>query len=346
VSLPDREAAPVKLIVWDLDDTLWSGVLMEGDACAAVPDVVDFIRETDRKGVLHSIASRNDPAAAAAHLEKSGLQELFLYPQIGWGAKSHSVGHIAERLNIGLDAVLFIDDSDFELEEVRSAHPAIRTANVARLPELRNGGLFDALPVTGESRRRRQMYREDIRRRDAEQSFADTPDAFLATLHLRMRVAPATHADLERAEELVQRTNQLNSTGRIFSEAELAAMIDARRPTLLVATLEDRFGDYGTVALVVLEEGPERWTVELILVSCRVMSRGIGPILLDYLALRARDAGASLAVAFRDTGRNRAMKVALMITGFVAAGDAPGRFVHPATGARQLPAWLDLSGGW
>ncbi|HYW17202.1 MAG TPA: HAD-IIIC family phosphatase [Allosphingosinicella sp.] len=338
--------AAIKLIVWDLDNTLWDGILMEGDSCVVFPDVADFIRDSDRKGILHSIASRNDPAAALAHLEGSGLGDLFLYPQIGWGAKSLSIVRIAEQLNIGLDSAVFIDDSDFELEEARSAAPELRVLNVARLAELRQSGLLDGLRVTGESERRRRLYQEDMKRRDAEQSFADTPQAFLATLALRMTLQRATHDDLDRAEELVQRTNQLNSTGRIFSSAELATMIDRGAPTLLVATLEDRFGHYGTVALIVLEQGPERWTVELILVSCRVMSRGIGPLLLDYLAHQAEKAGKALAVEFRDTGRNQAMKIALMMTGFLVGGGAPPSPVQRGRGARPLPSWLHVTSGW
>ncbi len=346
MTFADEAGAAIKLIVWDLDNTLWDGILMEGDACAAFPDVVDFIRDTDRKGVLHSIASRNDAAAATAHLEGKGLGELFLYPQIGWGAKSQSIARIAEQLNIGLDSVLFIDDSEFELEEARSLSPELRTLNIARLAELQHGSLLERWRVTEESSRRRQLYQEDMRRQDAEQSFSDTAEAFLATLDLRMNIQRATPADLDRAEELVQRTNQLNSTGRIFSHAELAEVIDSGDRTLLVASLQDRFGHYGTVALVVVEERPEQWTVELILVSCRVISRGIGPILLEYIALRAQDAGKTLLVEFCDTGRNRAMKVALMMTGFVVASDRQAAFVHRAGGARRLPPWLHVTAGW
>jgi predicted enzyme involved in methoxymalonyl-ACP biosynthesis len=100
------------------------------------------------------------------------------------------------------------------------------------------------------------------------------------------------------------------------------------------------------VALIVLDERPDQWTVELILVSCRVLSRGIGPVLLDYLALRAQDAGKALAVEFRDTGRNRAMKIALMMTGFVVASGAQEAFVQRARGARRLPSWLHVTAGW
>jgi FkbH-like protein len=336
---------PVKLIVWDLDDTLWNGVLMEGDSCAVIPDIAEFIRETDSKGILHSIASRNDAAAAAKHLEESGLSGLFLHPQIGWAAKSLSIRHIAERLNIGLDSVVFIDDSEFELAEAAAACPDLRTLNVARLDSLKRSPDLAALGVTEESRRRREMYRDDMRREDAEREFADTPEAFLATLGLHLAIRPATARDLDRAEELIQRTNQLNSTGRLFSRPELAAMIDGGGEVVLVASLEDRFGDYGIVALVVLREEPGGWSVELILVSCRVMSRGIGPILLDHLAARAEETGKAFRVEFSDTGRNRAMKVALMMTGFVKAED-PGRGYVRRGRRAPPPSWLRLTSGW
>lgn len=338
--------SPPKLVVWDLDNTLWDGVLMEGDACAVFPNVVDFIKSSDRKGVLHSVASRNDACAATAHLRKSGLLDYFVHPQIHWGAKSHSIARIVESLNIALDSALFVDDSEFELEEAATALPGLQTLNFARFREFQSCGVFDGLPITDDSSNRRIYYQQDIQRQEAERTFPDASEAFLATLGLRMTVKRAVREDLDRAAELVSRTNQLNSTGRLFTRAELAQMIGGGDRTLLVATLDDRFGKYGSIALVVLQERPERWTVELILVSCRVMSRGIGPILLDYLALRARQAGAALSVIFKDTGRNRAMKVALMMTGFSKTGEADAALVRGEQFTRELPSWLQITARW
>src|SRR5690606_34437348 len=97
----------IKCVVWDLDNTLWDGILLEDAQVTPRPHVVEHIRRLDRMGVLHSIASKNDPDTALAKLRELGLEELFLYPQIGWNAKSDSVRHIAKALNLGLDAFAF-----------------------------------------------------------------------------------------------------------------------------------------------------------------------------------------------------------------------------------------------
>jgi len=100
----------VKCIVWDLDNTLWDGVLLEDGEVTLRPWVAEQIRRLDQSGVLHSIASKNDHQAAMAKLAELGLAEFFLYPQINWNSKSSSVQLIAKALNLGLDAFAFIDD--------------------------------------------------------------------------------------------------------------------------------------------------------------------------------------------------------------------------------------------
>src|SRR5262245_60645516 len=112
---------PVKCVVWDLDDTLWSGVLLEDREVRPRPDA---LRALDARGIRQSVASRNDPAVALGKLRELGVLEYFLHPQIHWDAKSSSVRAISEALNLGLDSLVFVDDQPFERDEVRSALPA------------------------------------------------------------------------------------------------------------------------------------------------------------------------------------------------------------------------------
>lgn len=116
---------PIKCVVFDLDDTVWAGVLLEGGATQPKPATVRLLYELDRRGILLSIASKNDHDEAWAHLEAAGLADLFLHPQIGWAPKSFGIRRIAERLNLGLDAFAFIDDNPFELEQVATALPKV-----------------------------------------------------------------------------------------------------------------------------------------------------------------------------------------------------------------------------
>ena len=108
----------VKCLVWDLDHTLWDGILLEDSQVVLRPEVPAIIRTLDERGILHSIASRNDPAMAMDKLQQFGLADYFLWPQINWNPKSESIKTISERLSLGLDSFAFVDDQPFEREEV------------------------------------------------------------------------------------------------------------------------------------------------------------------------------------------------------------------------------------
>ncbi|HEU5474644.1 MAG TPA: HAD-IIIC family phosphatase [Actinophytocola sp.] len=309
-------AGTVKCVVWDLDNTVWDGILLEDGAVTPRPEVVEVIRTLDERGILNSIASRNDHGAAMAKLEELDLAEYFLYPQINWGNKSDSVRAVADAINIGIDALAFVDDQAFERDEVSFAHPAvlcIDAVDAKRIPDMpRMRPRF----VTSDSRERRQLYRSDARRRDAEQTHQGTAEEFLAALDMCFRIAPARERDLQRAEELTVRTNQLNATGYTYSYDELDAFRRSPDHDLFVAELTDTYGGYGKIGLALVERGRECWTVKLLLMSCRVMSRGVGTVLLNYLIQRAHAAGVPLRAEFVPTDRNRAMFVTYKFAGF------------------------------
>jgi FkbH-like protein len=310
----------VKCVVWDLDNTVWNGVLLEGDRVSLRPGVADVIRSLDERGILNSIASRNDRDLVLARLRELGLDELFLCPQIGWNAKSASVRAIAEALNIGTDSLAFVDDEPYEREEVGSELPEVLcldAADVAAMPDLPE---LNPPFVTEDSRRRRLMYLADQVRSGAEDEFGGPKEEFLAGLGMRLRIAAAREEDLPRAEELTVRTNQLNTTGRTYSYEELDAFRTSDRHLLLMASLEDRFGPYGNIGLALIECDGPRWTIRLLLMSCRVMSRGVGTILINTIRRLARDAGARLHAPFIPTGRNRMMLVTYKFNGFRQVG--------------------------
>lgn len=310
----------VKCIVWDLDNTLWDGVLLEG-AVTLRPEAVAAIEALDARGILHSVASKNDRDLALQQIEAFGLADYFLCPQIGWDPKSRAVERIAERLNIGIDSLAFIDDQPFEREEVRFAHPQVRCldsrselAGLTERPEMKPRF------ATEDQRRRRVMYQEDFSRQAAEETFEGTAEAFLVSLGMKLRIAPAVDDDLQRAEELTQRTHQLNSTGYTYDYDELAALQRSPDHLLLVAQLHDKFGDYGKIGLALVECGNECWTLKLLLMSCRVMTRGVGSALLRDIMRRAKKAGVRLQAEFLETARNRPMKITFRFAGFKPAG--------------------------
>ena len=344
-----REAAAkkprtVKVLVWDLDNTLWSGTLLEGDDVEPHPGVVEALEGLDQRGILHSIASKNEPETALARLRELGLEKYFLYPQIGWSAKSAGIKKIAESINIGLDAVAFIDDQPFEREEVEHAVPEVMTLDAADIGTLLE--LPELMPrfITDESAIRRRMYQADIERNQAQEGFEGPDEAFLANLDMHFTLGPAREEDLKRAEELTVRTNPLNSTGVTYSYEELDRFRQSDNHLLIVAELVDKYGTYGKIGLALVELGEETWTLRLILMSCRVMSRGVGSILMSHLLIRAKDAGVRFQASFRETPRNRLMKVTYRFAGFKEVdrdGDV-ALLEHDLEKIQPLPDYVDV----
>jgi FkbH-like protein len=315
--LPEKPArGRIKCVVWDLDNTLWDGVLLEDDQVRVRASVAEHIRRLDQLGVLHSIASKNDHQAALDKLTALGLAEFFLFPQVNWNPKSSSIELIAKALNLGLDAFAFVDDQPFELAEVAHALPKVTTVDVAELDEALQRDEFRPRFVTDESAKRRQMYQGQIARDELEKDFVGTNHEFLASLDMHFTIETARREDLQRAEELTVRTNQLNSTGRTYSYDELDALRESPDHLLLVASLTDKFGSYGKIGLALVEKGAVNWHLNMMLMSCRVMSRGVGMVLLNHIMNLAKQAGAELQADFVETGRNRMMQVTYAFAGF------------------------------
>jgi FkbH-like protein len=315
-----QEKQSIKCVVWDLDDTVWDGILLEDSEIRVRPDVVEIIKTLDERGILHSIASRNDHEAAMARLREHGLEEYFLYPQINWNSKAASVAQIAQDINIGLDAIAFVDDQPFEREEVAFSHGKVLCLDSRRLEGLLDRSEFTPRFITDDSKVRRRMYMADIQRNREEADFVGPKEEFLATLNMAFTISPARETDLQRAEELTMRTHQLNTTGYTYSYEELDELSRSPQHKLLVASLTDRHGTYGKIGLTLIECGSEFWTIKLLLMSCRVMSKGVGSILLNYIMKMAREADVPLRAEFVSNGRNRQMLITYKFAGFKEIG--------------------------
>lgn len=297
----------IKCLVWDLDNTLWNGTLLEETDVIPNPIVLSLIKTLDERGILQSIASKNDHDLAWAKLVSLGISEYFLYPQIHWNAKSDSIKSIASLINIGIDTIAFVDDQAYEREEVSFSHPEVLTIDASDIPKIENMEQMTPRFITDDSKIRRQMYQSDVRRNEVEKDFSGAQDEFLTTLGMSLSITTARTEDLKRAEELTQRTNQLNTTAYTYDYDELAYYSKSPDHLLLVAGLEDKFGTYGKIGLVLVEKSAEVWTIKLLLMSCRVMSRGVGAVLITFLRNLASENGVALRAEFVTNDRNRMM---------------------------------------
>ncbi len=315
-------AAKSKCIVWDLDNTVWRGTLAEDGIEGLVLDerVKAIIIELDKRGILHSVASKNDPEPALAALEAFGLKEYMLFPQVSWGPKSDAIDRIAQSLDIGIDSLVFIDDQPFERGEVAERFPQVTVLADSEIPHLLARPSLD-VPATAESAARRSMYMAEQLRRDTFERSGTDYVAFLRGCNIRVQALPLSSAVLERAFELSQRTNQLNVSGRRYARDELLAMRSpASASEAFLFSCTDRFGEYGIIAMAVVSR--RRPHVESFMMSCRVQRKRVEQSIFHWLLQRVAAQGhETLEVSYRKTKRNDAAVRMLEELGFELAPD-------------------------
>jgi FkbH-like protein len=305
------ERPKVKCVVWDLDNTLWRGTLIEDGPEGVRLDErsVGLIAELDRRGILNSVASKNSPEDVESLLRQAGLWEMFLHPQIHWNPKSGSVARIAASLNIGLDSVAFIDDQAFERGEVAAAHPTVEVFDVDFLDRMLNHPRFEVI-ATDESRNRRAMYMTEQMRQEALGDAFGDYDAYLRSCAIKLTIESLKGKYLNRVFELTERTNQLNYSGRRLSRAELEKLMGSPDRQIFVLSASDRFGDYGIVGVALLDA--ERWLVECFFMSCRVQRKKVEHAFFERLLQMGRERDRPvLSVIYAPTPRNEPSRVVL-----------------------------------
>lgn len=279
LSLTDEELPIVKCVAWDLDGTLWDGTLVEDgvDGVKLKDEVVAAIKRLDSCGIVNSVVSKNDESMAIEALKKLGIEEYFVYPQIGWGAKSVTIKRLAQQMNIGLDAIAFVDDTEHERAEVKAECPAVAVVapeDVAAFGETacQNGSQMGS--------ERRKMYRDEmVRGKAAKQDFAGDVEAFLKASGLEVELldVPSGSYIAARCRELVQRTNQLTLTAHRYDEASFDALL--KEATCKAVEAHDKYGDFGIVGFVAWT--PER--LKELVFSCRIAKKGVERRVLDTL---------------------------------------------------------------
>jgi FkbH-like protein len=315
-------------VVWDLDNTLWQGILIEGDLVLPRPEVVQLLKKLDERGILLSIASKNDRASAWKKLEEFGLDEYFLYPQINWKPKSLNIQAIAERLNIGLDTFAFVDDNPFELDQVGRTIPEVTCVNAQDLSPLSSGPGFQG-SSSADSRRRRQFYKEAIAREGAQEEFGTDYTGFLASCGIVLEVAPYSPEDMDRVAELVQRTNQLNFSGHKYTRSQLSEILANPQLEKYVLKSSDKYGSYGTVGFSIVERGIGIIQIRDFMLSCRVQGKFLEQAFFHHLIEHHNpEAATTLWVNFRETDRNKPAQQVLESLGFRKCNPATDRLLE------------------
>ncbi len=352
-----------KLIIIDLDNTLWGGVLGDvgwaglrlggHDAVGeAYRDFQAALKALTRRGILLAIASKNDERAALEalthHPEMVLGSEDFAAWRINWNDKASNIIDLVSELNLGLDSAVFIDDDPAQRERVRGALGELLVPEWPRSAFEYAGALaaldcFDAPSIGAEDRGRAAMYASERRRRQLQYDLPSLED-WLRTLELTVRAERLDKGNLERTTQLLNKTNQMNLRTRRLARAELASWASGRDHRVLVFRVTDKFGDYGLVGIASmrLDRAEQIAHIEDFVLSCRVMGRKVEHAMLHVLAERASAEGmTSIAAEYLATSRNQ--PVLRFLEGCGMAPDADGmRFRWDLGKQYPLPEFITL----
>lgn len=310
--------APHKVIAFDADQTLWSGVCGEEGPGGVRIDpsrqaIQEFLVRQHDAGAILCLCSRNNDEDVAAVFRRSEMvlrREQIVGWRVNWKPKSENLRSLAGELQLGLESFIFLDDDPVECAEIQANAPEILTLLLPRDPEaiapfLRRVWAFDHLKVTSEAAGRTALYRQNLERRQF-QTESLTMSEFLDGLGLKVHIAPLAVQQVARAAELIRRTNQFNVTTVRRSEAELQALCRSAEVECLVVHAKDRFGDYGLVGVMIFCAGAGVLAVDTFLLSCRALARGIEHRMLASLGEIACERGlGTVDFPFVPTARNQ-----------------------------------------
>ncbi len=299
--------ATAKCLVLDLDNTLWGGVvgddgpdgirIGEGDAVGeAFKAFQEYVRRLNQRGILLAVCSKNDEANALAAFatrpEMVLKREDFVAFKANWDAKPDNLERIAAELNIGLDSLVFVDDNPAERAHVRQRLPDVKVIELTDDPAdypmlLDDAGFFEITALSAEDQQRTRQYQANAERQRVQESASDYA-GYLETLEQVGVIRPFEENNLDRITQLINKSNQFNLTTLRLSRSEVSDLMqDADRLTQSVR-LADRFGDNGLISvLAARKEGDDLW-IDLWLMSCRVLKRGVEQLLCNRVVEWAR----------------------------------------------------------
>ena len=286
--LPQKEnnepAKKIKCIAWDLDNTVWDGVLIEAD-----PDMLqlkegvkELMKSLDERGIIQIVVSKNDEDQVVPVLKRLGIYDMFVYVFANWNAKSDNLKQAAALINININTFGLIDDSSYERGEVSANIPVMRVYKDTDIPVLLTMPEFD-VPITEDGKKRRQMYQTEVQRRKLQMNFQGTSLDFLKSCELLIELSPITEESFYRSYELVQRTNQLNLSGIKYTKEDFRKLCFDSGYDCYVAHCSDKYGDYGQVGFMCVTTNENTVVISEYAMSCRVASKWLEPRLIQWL---------------------------------------------------------------
>ncbi len=331
-----------KCVVLDLDNTLWGGVIGDDGLAGieigelgrghAFTDFQLWLRQLKERGILLAVCSKNNEAIAKEPFEKHSemilrLSDISIFVA-NWEDKASNIKWIQKSLNIGMDSLVFIDDNHFERELVKTMIPEI---TVPALPEdpaeylthLQSLNLFETVSYSSEDRDRTGQYQAEFKRKELQQKF-DSIDAYLKGLEMVGVARKFDPLSYSRIAQLTQRSNQFNLRTVRYTEDDIQRVAMDERYIALYYTLRDKFGDHGIIAVTILEKrSSTELFIDTLLMSCRVLKRGMEEFIINKLVDTAKDSGyKTIRAEYIPTSKNSMVKDLYSSMGFTVIQDS------------------------
>jgi len=309
----------IKLVVWDLDNTLWNGTVYytDKDSIELKPGTKEALKELTKRNIKNTICSKNYYEDVEVMLEKFEIKKYFDSAEVNWGLKSDNIRKLINKYNVKEDEVCFVDDDPFQRAEVLSQLPGIKAIELGDPLDILALDFMKQENETEEDKERVKILKEQRSREEAEKNHKGDYKEFLKSCGIKMVVRKVEEKDWERVVQLFNRTNELNTTGNKYELEKLKEQYDNNEIEVYVSELTDKFGDYGLIAECILDTQTKDWEIKDLTVSCRTMGRGIGSALLIELMHLAKERGAkTIRGILREIESNWRMKPLYLKRGF------------------------------
>lgn len=338
-----RQGRSRKALILDLDNTLWGGVIGDDGPAGIVVGqgsatgesflaLQAYAKAMSRRGIILAVCSKNDRQNALLpfreHPDMILREGDFAAFVANWDDKAQNIRRIAAELNIGLDAMVFVDDNPFERNLVRAELPMVAVPEVPEEPALvarclADAGYFESLGLTTDDRRRTEQYRTNAARAALAAETSDL-EGYLRGLDMRLIWRRFDAAGLARIVQLINKTNQFNLTSRRYTEQEAMAVMEADDAIGLQFRLIDRFGDNGMIAVVIGRRHGDGLDLDTWLMSCRVLGRQVEAATLEVVAREALALGARTLVGrYKPTAKNAMVAEHYQRLGFMKRTETP-----------------------
>ena len=294
-----------KALIFDCDDTLWKGILGEdgfdniemssntknGGIFAEIQAIALAL---NKQGILIGLCSKNNPddvnEVITSHPDMQLREKFITIKKVNWADKVSNLKEISNELNVGLDSLVFIDDSSFEVNLIREQLPEVTVLQVPEklyeYPKMlrENLGFFYNLSLTAEDRKKNEMYKHQVKRETIKKEFTNIED-YLASLELKINIFENDESIIPRMSQMSQKTNQFNLTTKRYTESDIQNFIDDPNSDVFAFSVSDKFGDSGVTGLCIITENIDSKIAEIdtLLMSCRIIGRNIEYVFMDYI---------------------------------------------------------------